>query len=223
MNLQYLNPKYLTYKLHHLHIRRKFDVIMKGYAYSENSLFEGKNLLNSASVYNCHVGEGTYISGGSGFRDAQIGKYCSIGPNVRNGFSVHPSQIFVSTHPAFYSIKKQAGFTFVNQQRFNETVFIDEQYRIRIGNDVWIGNSVKLMDGIRIGDGAIIATGSVVTKDVEPYSIVGGVPAKFIRYRFTPEQINFLLDFKWWDKGSDWIEKNHEYFDNISQFMDRNS
>lgn len=74
---------------------------------------------------------------------------------------------------------------------------------ITIGNDVWIGGRAIISRGVTIGDGAIIASGSIVTKDVEPYSIVGGVPAKVIRYRFTDQQIEKLEELQWWDYGPD--------------------
>lgn len=86
---------------------------------------------------------------------------------------------------------------------FDQIKYVDEEkkYFVEIGNDVWIGNNVLIMDGIRIGDGAILAAGSVIAKDVEPYTIVGGVPAKFIRKRFKDSEIDFLLDFKWWERN----------------------
>lgn len=77
-----------------------------------------------------------------------------------------------------------------------------------IGNDVWIGYNATIMAGVTIGDGAIIATNATVTKDVEPYTIVGGNPAKEIKKRFSPENIKHLLQLKWWDKDIDWITKN---------------
>ena len=73
---------------------------------------------------------------------------------------------------------------------------------------------------MRIGDGAIVAAGAVVTKDVEPYTIVGGVPAKQIRKRFTDEEIEFLLSFKWWEKDVAWIAANASKFENIKDFME---
>ena len=88
-----------------------------------------------------------------------------------------------------------------------------------IGNDVWIGEGVTIKGGVRIGDGAIVAMNACVTKDVPPYAIVGGVPAKIIRYRFTDEQIKFLLDFQWWNKSLEWIEKHAEIFVDIETFI----
>lgn len=77
-----------------------------------------------------------------------------------------------------------------------------------IGNDVWIGHQVTIMPGVKIGDGAIIATNTTVTKDVEPYSIVGGNPAKEIKKRFSEEQIAELLAIKWWDWNIEQITEN---------------
>ena len=79
-----------------------------------------------------------------------------------------------------------------------------------IGNDVWIGANVSILPGVYIGDGAVIAAGAVVTKDVEPYAIVGGVPAKVIRYRFSPKEIYILLKIKWWDWSVEEVERNIE-------------
>jgi virginiamycin A acetyltransferase len=77
-----------------------------------------------------------------------------------------------------------------------------------IGNDVWIGYNATIMAGVTIGDGAIIATNATVVKDVAPYTIVGGNPAKEIKKRFTDLEIERLLDLKWWDKDIDWITEN---------------
>ena len=77
-----------------------------------------------------------------------------------------------------------------------------------IGNDVWIGYNATIMAGVTIGDGAIIATNSTVVRDVPPYTVVGGNPAKEIKKRFTEDEIKRLLDLKWWDKDIDWITAN---------------
>lgn len=94
-------------------------------------------------------------------------------------------------------------------------------YLVDIGHDVWIGADVKIMDGVSIGNGAVVAAGAVVTKDVPPYAIVGGVPAKIIKYRFTPDQIEFLQQFKWWNMPEDWIRENWQMFEDIEKFAEK--
>ncbi len=76
-----------------------------------------------------------------------------------------------------------------------------------IGNDVWIGDNVTIVSGVKIGDGVVIANNSHVVKDVEPYSLIGGNPAKLIKYRFDDKTIKFLLDLKWWDMEDSEIDK----------------
>jgi acetyltransferase-like isoleucine patch superfamily enzyme len=138
------------------------------------------------------LGEFTYIAGARA-GNADIGKFCSIGPGaIIGGLGSHPTN-WISTHPAFYSPLCQAGITFSPTSRFKEL------NRTIIGNDVWIGARVIVLDGIKVGDGAIIAAGAVVTRDVPAYSIVAGVPAKIIRYRFTEDVINIMLEWKWWN------------------------
>lgn len=166
---------------------------------------EGKNVLNKNVSFCGKLGYGTYIGENSRI-NAVIGRYCSIAADVITVGGTHPTSNFVSTHPAFFSTRKQAGFTYVDEDIFCEDIFADEKGHLaKIGNDVWIGSNVLLLPGVHIGDGAIIAAGAVVTKDVEPYSIVGGVPAKLIRKRFTDEQINKLLEIKWWCMPEEWI------------------
>jgi acetyltransferase-like isoleucine patch superfamily enzyme len=211
---------YTNYKM-----QKKYDVkFAKGATAGNNTVFEGKNVLNTnAKVYSSYVGLGTYIAGNTTLNKAKIGRFCSIGQNVKNHIGRHPSSNFVSTHPSFYSKKNQAGFSFcVNEGEFDEHKFIDDKrkYSIIIGNDVWIGNYVSIMDGVTIGNGAIIGYGALVTKDVEPFTIVGGIPAKKIRKRFTDEQINYLQRYKWWNKSFNWILNNSIYFSSISDFME---
>ena len=82
-------------------------------------------------------------------------------------------------------------------------------------NDVWIANNSVILEGVSVKDGSVVCAGAVVTKDVPPYAIVGGVPAKVIRYRFDEEQIQYLLQLKWWDKSEEWIKNYAQYFDDI--------
>jgi len=187
---------------------------MEGAFADNESSFDGAvALANNVRLSNCHIGRYTYIASNSHLTNCTIGSYCSIGPDLLAGLGKHPSSTFISTHPSFYAPINTSPISYVNEQRFTEFE------RILIGNDVWIGARVTIIDGICIGDGAILAAGAVVTKDVEPYSIVGGIPAKKIRNRFNDEQIKFLLNLRWWDKDEGWIKSNACYFDDIDKLM----
>lgn len=183
--------------------------------------FEGVNFVRTqSSLLNVSLGYATYIGNRCVFVNAKIGRYCSIGDEVRIVRGQHPSKTFVSTHPAFFSTK--SNLSYVNEDRFEEFKFVDEEkyWSLIIENDVWIGTGVKLLEGIRIGNGAIVASGAVVTKDVLPYTVVGGVPAKVISKRFDDNIINKLLNFKWWDKPHDWIKKNVDKFQSQELFFE---
>lgn len=193
---------------------------------NRSSTFEGSNFLAKYSaLQDSHMGYGSYIAERSVIRKTLIGKYSSIGPDVKCIFGKHPSHTFVSTHPAFFSTLKQAGFSYTKEQLFKEyekTLDAAGNYSIIIGNDVWIGAGVSLMDGVTIGDGAILAANSLIVKDVEPYTIVGGVPAKVIKYRFEKDEIEFLNQFKWWEKKENWIKENSTEFKDIKKFIQKN-
>lgn len=185
---------------------------------------EGSNFFDKNSkVIQCKMGYASYVGHDSVLTKTLIGRYTCIGPNVRIVHGVHPTKTFASVHPAFFSLKKQSGFTYVEKQLFNEEVYVDSEneYFVKIGNDVWIGDSAKIIAGINIGDGAIIAAGAMVTKDVEPYSIVGGVPAQIIRYRFDRKKIEYLLKLKWWNKDQCWIRDHAPLFQNIDIMLEQ--
>ena len=154
----------------------------------------------------------SYIATGTSLEEISIGKFCSIGPGVRNHLGNHPVQVFVSTHPAFYSPDLPKG-AFVEQRHFEEF-----GKNVSIGNDVWIGAEALLMDGITIGNGAIVAARAVVTKDVPPYAIVGGTPTKLIRYRFDEEMIALLEKSQWWDRDLLWIKEHIHLFHDVQEF-----
>ncbi len=147
---------------------------------------------------NVKIGAFTYFQSGSLQSCKSIGRYCSIGGEVRVGDIEHPTN-WLSTSPFQYNAAHFGwgpGANDYEPLKGQRKTF--RKKPVVIGNDVWIGARSMLMGGIKIGDGAVVAGGSVVTKDVAPYSIVGGVPARHIRYRFDEETINELGDLRWW-------------------------
>lgn len=146
---------------------------------------------------------------------ANIGRYTCIAGGVQTVSGTHPTADWVSLHPAFFSDNCQAGFSYTDRPLFDENTGV-----VAIGSDVWIGQNALLLNGVTVGDGAVIAAGAVVTKDVPPYTIVGGIPAKPIRTRFSPEEIDFLLRFKWWEKPKEWIAEHAAEFADIHAFYE---
>jgi chloramphenicol O-acetyltransferase type B len=157
------------------------------------SRMEGNSSIGREShIGICDIGAFTYFSKQVDFYQTRIGRYCSIGPGVLCNPGMHPTQ-FVSTSPVFYKTETSCNSTFASADQFCENG------RVKIGNDVWIGAKSVIKDGVTIGDGAVIGAGAVVVKNVPPYAIVGGVPARIIRFRFSPLQIDRLLRLKWWN------------------------
>ena len=177
------------------------------------SEFEGANTVGSNSRFSGKMGYGTYICNNC-FITGNIGRFCSIAAEVENVLGIHPiSEPYVSSSPMFYSLRKQTGKTFAQKQLFDEL-----KDPIEIGHDCWIGQRAFIVGGIKIGIGAVVLAGAVVTKDVPPYTVVGGVPARIIKYRYDEATIEFLLKSKWWDLPIDWIKENYELFGNIDKF-----
>jgi acetyltransferase-like isoleucine patch superfamily enzyme len=175
----------------------------------------GKAVMLGAGVIllDVQIGDYSYLGPGCNVSDATVGKFCSIASEVYIGLGTHPLEPFTSTHPIFY----QRG-------PFPKWNFADRNYRsgyvhTTVGNDVWIGLRAAIRDGVTVGDGAVIGASAVVTRDVPPYAIVAGVPARVIRYRFTPSIIQSLLELKWWDRDQEWLRANWLKFHDVERLL----
>lgn len=149
------------------------------------------------------IGAGTRINTGfkcKGIGALSIGKYCALGENIRALTANHNLELInLQVH-----LNKKLELEYSDLKRKD----------IRIGNNVWIGDQVILLPGVRIGDGAIIGAGAVVTKDVEPYSVNAGNPSRFIKYRYSDQEVRQILDtVKWWEWPEEKMIRNREFFE----------
>ena len=172
-----------------------------------------KDILQLPQIRHPHVGVHTYCAEQPYIAcpHTTIGKFVSMGVQVRIGHGEHPLS-FLSTSPYLY---------FDNLGWKTDAVPSHNEFwnyaPCHIGNDVWIGDRVSIKNGVTIGDGAILGLGAVVTKDVPPYAVVAGVPARVIKYRFSPEIISRLQACHWWDLPDDVIRQVP--YDNINSAL----
>ena len=153
-------------------------------------------------MYNTQLGDYSYVQKNSSVWHTTIGKFCSISWNVSIGGGEHDFHK-VTTHSLLYA----TAYGFVDKAMYDRF-----SSPCTIGNDVWIGAGASILRGVKVGDGAVIGAGAVVTKDVEPYSIVVGVPAKKVGQRCEDQIISKMLEIKWWDLPIQVIKDNIELF-----------
>lgn len=174
-------------------------------------LYNNSKLILGSDVYVHHsseirsdieIGRGTYINGGIrilGTSKIKIGKYCAIGSGVR---------IISSNHDISH-----ANLQYNFENKYFERGMDISKGPVTIGNNVWIGDLAIVLSGVHIGDGAVLAAGAIVTRDVPPYAIVAGNPAKIIKFRFNKTVIKQLLNIKWWNWSERKIKSNNSFFD----------
>lgn len=179
---------------------------------SESIIDEFTKIQPPYKITKTKIGKGTYLAPNSNVSLAEIGKYCSIGPNFFCGWGIHPID-GLSTSPMFYSTLMQNGRTLSVSDK------IQERKVTLIGNDVFIGANVTVLDGVVIGDGAIIGAGAVVSKDIPPYAIAVGCPIKIVKYRFSQEHIDKLLSIKWWNFEENELQDVEKHFFDIDNFI----
>jgi acetyltransferase-like isoleucine patch superfamily enzyme len=175
----------------------QLDLRRAGLLIAENAIIAGEvsfeppvKIIAGVSIRSSSIGAYSYVSAQTQLKYARIGRYCSIGDNVLIGPPAHPTH-WLGSSQFFYDDVFEQGLT-------APPLDFDVIAPVDIGHDVWIGSRVSIMSGVSIGHGAIVGLGAVVTKDIEPYTIVGGVPAKPIRRRFDDALIDQLLGFEWW-------------------------
>ena len=169
-------------------------------------------ICSGVRFYRGKIGKYSYIGNNSFVSDTDIGNFTSISTDCYIGGTSHPTD-WVSTSPVFH---KWENIMKKNFARNEFEIF----KRTTIGNDVWIGNRVMIKAGVKIGDGAVVGMGSIVTKDIGPYEIWAGNPARLIRKRFDDETIDALEKMKWWEWDDNKIEKYAEKFTVPSELIE---
>lgn len=185
--------------------------VLRGKCISNSKIDDTACINSGCSVHNSTIGRYSYMGYNCEIINTEIGSFCSLASGIHIGLAEHPIE-WVSTSPVFQDVANSSI-----RKRLARNV-VPKGKRTIIGHDVWIGTNAIIKKGISVGTGAVIASGAVVTKDVPPYAIVGGCPARLIRYRFKEEMVQELLNTKWWDLDESILAKLGLYINNPDAF-----
>lgn len=200
MNLSYLYGKLMK--------------MLQGTCVVNCQIAKGAKVGKSCNVSNTSFGRYSYCSHDCQIVNAEIGAFCSISDHVFIGGAEHPMD-WVSMSPAFQNVS-HSGPT----KRFAKFDMPPTQKTI-VGSDVWIGHGAVVKQGVTVGHGAVVAAGAVVVKNVPPFAVVGGVPAKVIKYRFDEETIKRILQIDWWNLDDEKLKEFGRYMNNPALFIEK--
>lgn len=181
---------------------------------SKVQLSDNAKIYSPFKLRDVTLGDYSYIAVNSNITNAEIGRFCSLGPNFCCGLGIHPTN-GISTSPMFYSTAKQNGMTLATKNK------IRESKKTTIGNDVFIGANVTVLDGVVIGNGVVIGAGAVVVSDIPDYAVAVGVPAKVVKYRFDKNVIEKLQRMQWWEWDIDKLKDVEQSFFDVEKFIQK--
>ena len=168
----------------------------------------------NCSIVESTFGDYSYAAGDVSIIYSEVGKFCSIASHARLNPGNHPMERATQHHMTYRRV--QYGFAETDDEDFFAWRRAD---KVTLGHDVWLGHGAIILPGVTVGTGAVVAAGAVVSKDVEPYTIVGGAPARAIRRRFPEDVARRLLGMAWWDWPREVLAERFADFNDVDGFL----
>ncbi|MFD1735181.1 DapH/DapD/GlmU-related protein [Bacillus salitolerans] len=168
----------------------------------------------NTTIQESSFGDYSYTAGDAQIIYAEVGKFCSIASHVRINPGNHPMWRVTQHHATYRREQYDLGQ--------DDTEFFEwrKEHKVTVGHDVWIGHGAIIMPGVTIGTGAVIGAGAVVTKDIPPYMIAVGIPAKPIRERFPRHMVEKLLNIQWWNWDRGMLEERFDTLNDLEKFIE---